>query len=115
MELESRLSLGGHDIKNISYFELNQYERGVPGQPPGNPRPGVEAATGIGDLLTAFWISKRISPWTAGKRSLLSAHPVSGLITRAAAQASRTQAFEPRGDRKGQAPFRRSPHWEVQC
>ena len=38
---------------------MAQYDRGVPGQPPGNPAPGVEAANGINDLLTAFWISKK--------------------------------------------------------
>jgi hypothetical protein len=59
MELESQLSLGSYEIKNISYFEVNQYERGVPGQPPGNPSPGVEPANGIGDILSGFWISKR--------------------------------------------------------
>ena len=31
----------------------------VPGQPVGNPEPGMEAATGINDLLTAAWISKK--------------------------------------------------------
>ena len=59
IELESRLTLSQYEVKNISYFEINQYERGVPGQPPGNPSPGVKPANGIGDLLTAFWISKR--------------------------------------------------------
>jgi hypothetical protein len=59
IEFESQLNLGGYQVKNISYFEVNQYERGVPGQPPGNPEPGVAAADGIGDLLTAFWFSKR--------------------------------------------------------
>jgi len=59
IELESRLALSRYEIKNISYFEIDHYERGVPGQPLGNPSPAVEPATGIGDLLTAFWISKR--------------------------------------------------------
>ena len=59
IELESRLTTSRYEVKNISYFEVNQYERGVPGQPPGNPEPAIQAADGIGDLLTAFWISKR--------------------------------------------------------
>jgi hypothetical protein len=59
IELETRLTTSRYEVKNISYFEVNQYERGVPGQPPGNPEPAIQAADGIGDLLTAFWISKR--------------------------------------------------------
>jgi hypothetical protein len=50
IELESRLTTSRYEIKNISYFEINQYERGVPGQPPGNPEPAIQAADGIGDL-----------------------------------------------------------------
>ena len=59
LEFESQLNLGSYQVKNISYFEVNQYERAVPGQPPGNPEPGVGAADGIGDILSGFWISKR--------------------------------------------------------
>ena len=59
VELESQLNLGSYQVKNISYFEVNQYERAVPGQPPGNPDPIPGAADGIGDLLSGFWISKR--------------------------------------------------------
>ena len=59
MEFESKLGLGRYEVKNISYFEINQYERGVPGQPPGNPQPGVEPANGIGDILSGFWFAKR--------------------------------------------------------
>ena len=59
MEFESKLDLGRYEVKNISYFEINQYERGVPGQPPGNPQPGVEPANGIGDILSGFWFAKR--------------------------------------------------------
>lgn len=59
IELESKLGFGRHELKNISYFEVNQYDRGVPGQPVGNPNPGVQPADGIGDLLTAFWLSMR--------------------------------------------------------
>ncbi len=59
LEFESYLSLGNVEIKNISYFEVNSYPRAIPGQPPGNPIPGTEAANGINDLLTAFWFSKK--------------------------------------------------------
>ncbi len=59
LEFESYLSLGNLEIKNISYFEVNAYPRAIPGQPPGNPTPGMEAANGINDLLTAFWFSKK--------------------------------------------------------
>jgi hypothetical protein len=59
MEFESKLSLKSHEIKNISYFEVAEYSRGVPGQPAGNPDPGAAAADGITDLLTAFWFSKK--------------------------------------------------------
>jgi hypothetical protein len=59
LEFESYSGLGAHEIKNISYFEVAKYDRGVPGQPPGNPEPGIRDADGINDLLTAFWISKK--------------------------------------------------------
>ena len=59
LELESYLTLGNLEIKNISYFEVASYPRAVPGQPVGNPRPGIEPADGINDLLTAFWFSKK--------------------------------------------------------
>jgi len=59
LEFETKLSLEKLEIKNISYFELAQYDRGVPGQPPGNPVPGTASADGITDLLTAFWFSKK--------------------------------------------------------
>ena len=59
MEFESQLNLGSYSIKNISYFEINQYDRGVPGQPPGNPEPAPDPANGIGDILSGFWFSKR--------------------------------------------------------
>ncbi|NNL22279.1 MAG: hypothetical protein HKO83_13245 [Ignavibacteriaceae bacterium] len=58
-ELVSVLGIGSFEIKNIAYFEINDFPRNIPGQPPGNPSPGVEAATGIGDLITGFWVSKR--------------------------------------------------------
>ena len=59
LEFESYLTVGGFQMKNISYFEVNQYPRVIPGQPPGNTtQPGAGAANGINDLLTAFWFSK---------------------------------------------------------
>ena len=59
LELTSYLGVGSFEIKNIAYFEVNDFPRSIPGQPPGNPDPGVEAATGIGDIITGFWISHR--------------------------------------------------------
>ena len=59
LEFESKLSLKSLEIKNISYFEVAEYSRGIPGQPAGNPDPGTAAADGITDLLTAFWFSKK--------------------------------------------------------
>ena len=59
LELESYTSLGSLEMKNISYFEVNAYPRAIPGQPPGNPSPGTEAANGINDLLSAFLFSKK--------------------------------------------------------
>ena len=59
LELESYTSLGSFEMKNISYFEVNAYPRAIPGQPPGNPSPGIEGANGINDLLTTFLFSKK--------------------------------------------------------
>ena len=59
LEFESHFGLGGTEVKNITYFEVAEYARGVPGQPAGNPDPGLEAADGINDVLTAFWFSKK--------------------------------------------------------
>lgn len=58
LEFESYLTLGNLQVKNISYFEVNQYPRAIPGQPPGNPAPGAEPANGINDLLSGFWFSR---------------------------------------------------------
>lgn len=59
IEFESYVTLGGYEVKNLAYVEVNQYPRAVPGQPVGNPVPGIEPADGINDLLTGFWLSKR--------------------------------------------------------
>lgn len=59
LEFETYLSLGSYEVKSIAYFEVAQYPRAVPGQPAGNPEPGMEAADGINDLLTGFWFSRR--------------------------------------------------------
>ena len=59
LEFESYFGLGGYEVKNISYFEVAHYARGVPGQPAGAPEPSIEAADGINDLLSAFWFSKK--------------------------------------------------------
>ncbi len=61
LEFESYLNIGPYNIKNISYFEVNQYPRVIPGQPNGNPSnpDRTVGADGINDLLTAFWFTKR--------------------------------------------------------
>jgi hypothetical protein len=59
IELSSYLSLGNCKIKNLTYFEVAQYPRSVPGQPPGNHESSIEAVDGINDLLSGFWFSKR--------------------------------------------------------
>ena len=59
IELVSNLDIGNIAIKNISYFELADYPRAIPGQPVGNARPDTVAASGINDLISGFWFSKR--------------------------------------------------------
>ena len=59
LEFASYLSMGSFEIKNIAYIEVAEYPRTIPGQPPGNHEPSLEAVNGIGDLITGFWISKR--------------------------------------------------------
>ena len=61
LETESYFSLGNYEIKNISYLEVADFPRSIPGQPPGNasPTPEIEIDTGINDLLSAFWFSKK--------------------------------------------------------
>ena len=59
-ELVSTLDIGKISIKNISYFEIAEYPRTIPGQPVGNnPIPDTLAADGINDLISGFWFSKR--------------------------------------------------------
>lgn len=58
-EVVSAWGMGNYDVTNISYIELADYPVGVPGLPPGNPEPGLEADTGINDLLSAFLFSKK--------------------------------------------------------
>lgn len=63
LEFESYFDLGPFRVKNISYFELNNYPRPIPGQPPGNPSPGTEIVDwSLGDLLAGFWASGRAKP-----------------------------------------------------
>jgi hypothetical protein len=59
LEFESYLDTSKYSAKNISYLEVADYPRPIPGQPPGNVFPGIEVKTGISDLLTAFWVSKK--------------------------------------------------------
>jgi hypothetical protein len=59
IELNSAWGMAGFDVMNISYVEVAEYPRAVPGMPPGNPEPGLEGATGITDLLSAFLFSKQ--------------------------------------------------------
>ncbi len=61
VEFESYLNIGPYNIKNISYFEVNQFPRVIPGQPVGNPTnpDRTVGADGINDLLTAFWFTRR--------------------------------------------------------
>ncbi|MGB3561852.1 MAG: hypothetical protein WBH75_03885 [Thermoanaerobaculia bacterium] len=59
LELESYVDTRKYSIKNISYLEVADYPRPIPGQPPGNIFPGLEVKTGISDLLMGFWVSKK--------------------------------------------------------
>jgi hypothetical protein len=61
LEFESYFELGDYKFKNLSYIELADYPRQIPGQPPGNPSapPTVDIQTGINDLLTGFWVTKK--------------------------------------------------------
>ncbi len=64
LELDSFFDLGPYRVKNISYFELADYPRQIPGQPPGNEDvdPGITVNTGVNDLITGFWASRRGKP-----------------------------------------------------
>ena len=59
LEFETYLDTRKYSVKNISYFEVNDYPRPIPGQPPGAIFPQLEVRAGVNDLLTAFWISKK--------------------------------------------------------
>jgi hypothetical protein len=59
LELESYFTFGSTQIKNIAYLEVADHPRAIPGQPQGNPVPELGTATGISDLLTGFWFSKK--------------------------------------------------------
>jgi hypothetical protein len=59
LELESYIETRKYSIKNISYLEVADHPRPIPGQPPGNIFPGFEVKLGISDLLMGFWVSKK--------------------------------------------------------
>ncbi len=61
LEIENYINVGAYNVKNITYFEVNQYPRLIPGQPIGNPETEdqVVGADGINDVLMGFWFSKR--------------------------------------------------------
>lgn len=64
LEIDAFFDLGPYRVKNINYFELADYPRQIPGQPPGNENvePGVTVNTGVNDLITGFWGSRRGKP-----------------------------------------------------
>ena len=71
IEVNSAWGWGKLDFANISYIEVVDYPRAVPGMPAGNPNPDVGEATGATDLLSAFLVSpkrKHHGPhhWAAG-------------------------------------------------
>lgn len=71
IETNSAWGWGKLDFANISYLEVVDYPRAVPGMPAGNPIPDAGSATGITDLLSAFLVSpkgKHHGPhhWAAG-------------------------------------------------
>ena len=71
IEMNSAWGWGKLDFSNISYLEVVDYPRAVPGMPAGNPIPELGTATGITDLLSAFLVSpksKHHGPhhWAAG-------------------------------------------------
>ena len=59
IEVDSEWGAGCLDFSNITYIELADYARAVPGRPYGNPVPGLGAATGVTDLLTALLVSPK--------------------------------------------------------
>jgi hypothetical protein len=59
LEANSAWAWGDVQFTNISYLEVVDYPRAVPGMPYGNPDPEAGEATGITDLLSAFLLSKK--------------------------------------------------------
>jgi hypothetical protein len=59
IEVNSAWAWGCLDFTNISYIELAEYPRAVPGKPYGNPNPEPGAATGITDFLSAVLASPK--------------------------------------------------------
>jgi len=59
IEVNSAWAWGEVQLTNISYFEIADYARAVPGKPYGNPEPELGSATGITDLLSAFLLSRK--------------------------------------------------------
>jgi hypothetical protein len=59
LEFVSAWDWGNYNATNISYIEVDDYETGIEGLPPGNPEPATVGDTGINDLLTAFLFSKK--------------------------------------------------------
>ena len=71
IETNSAWGWGKLDFSNISYIEVVDYPRAVPGMPAGNAIPEIDSATGVTDLLSAFLVSpkrKHHGPhhWAAG-------------------------------------------------
>lgn len=62
VEIDAEFGIGDFDVKNINYFEVMDYPRTVPGMPIGNPYPGLEPATGIGDFMSGYWFTRKGAP-----------------------------------------------------
>ena len=64
IELDTSFDLGPYRVKNINYFELADYPRQIPGQPPGNEHvePEFTIEAGVNDLISGFWASRRGKP-----------------------------------------------------
>jgi hypothetical protein len=59
LEFNSAWGWGDFAVSNISYFEVVDYPRAVPGKPAGNPTPEIGSATGITDFLSVLLFSKK--------------------------------------------------------